>query len=58
VLRTPSLMLGYYDRPQATAEALRDGWLYTGASGVMDEDGYFTIIEGAGLSSAAVSPAR
>ncbi|NTU82349.1 MAG: long-chain fatty acid--CoA ligase [Chloroflexales bacterium] len=45
VLRSPSLMLGYYNRPQATAEAMRGGWLFTGDIGAMDEDGYFTITD-------------
>lgn len=45
VLRSPTLMLGYYNRPEATAEALRDGWLYTGDIGMMDEDGYFYITD-------------
>lgn len=45
VLRSPTLMLGYYGRPEAGAEALRDGWLHTGDVGVMDEDGYFTIVD-------------
>lgn len=45
VLRSPTLMLGYYNQPQATAEALRDGWLYTGDVGQMDAEGYFTITD-------------
>jgi long-chain acyl-CoA synthetase len=45
VLRSPTLMLGYYGRPEATAEAIRDGWLYTGDIGAMDEDGYFSITD-------------
>jgi len=45
VLRSPTLMLGYYNQPEATAEALKDGWLLTGDIGYMDEDGYFYITD-------------
>ena len=45
VLRGPDVMLGYYNRPQETASTIRDGWLYTGDMGYMDEDGYFFIVD-------------
>lgn len=45
VLQGPDLMLGYYNRPEETAAALRNGWLYTGDLGYMDEDGYFYIVD-------------
>jgi long-chain acyl-CoA synthetase len=45
VLRGPNLMDGYYHRPEETALALRDGWLYTGDVARMDEDGYFYIVD-------------
>lgn len=44
-LKSPDLMLGYWNRPEETAAALRGGWLYTGDLGKMDEDGYFYIVE-------------
>ncbi len=45
VLRTPTMMLGYYNRPEETAKAIVDGWLFTGDIGYMDEDGYFYITD-------------
>jgi long-chain acyl-CoA synthetase len=43
--RSPSVFAGYYKNPQATAKALRDGWLHTGDSGVIDEDGHLVVID-------------
>jgi carnitine-CoA ligase len=40
-----SLMKGYYKNPPATAETLRDGWLYTGDNVYMDENGYFFFVD-------------
>lgn len=41
--RGPQLMKGYWNRPEATAEALRGGWMHTGDAGVMDDEGYLYI---------------
>ena len=40
-----SLMKGYFKNPQATAETIRDGWLYSGDHARMDEDGYFFFVD-------------
>ena len=45
ILKGPQVMQGYYNRPEETAQTLRDGWLYTGDIGKMDEDGYFYIVD-------------
>jgi long-chain acyl-CoA synthetase len=44
-IRGPQVMKGYWDRPEETAIALRDGWLYTGDVARMDEDGFFYIVQ-------------
>ncbi len=44
-VRSPGLMLGYWNAPDATAAALRGGWLYTGDVGRVDEHGYLTITD-------------
>jgi len=41
----PQVMLGYWNRPEETADVLRDGWLLTGDMAVMDEEGYFAIVD-------------
>jgi long-chain acyl-CoA synthetase len=44
-LRGPQVMVGYWNRPDETGQVLRDGWLLTGDMAVMDEEGYFSIVD-------------
>jgi acyl-CoA synthetase (AMP-forming)/AMP-acid ligase II len=45
VVRGPSVMSGYWNRPEATAEAIRDGWLHTGDLGTMSVDGIIRLLD-------------
>ena len=44
VIQGENVMLGYWNNPEASAQALRDGWLYTGDLGYMDEDGFLYVM--------------
>jgi long-chain acyl-CoA synthetase len=45
VIRGPQLMRGYFNKPEETANAVRDGWMHTGDVAKMDEDGYFYLVD-------------
>jgi long-chain acyl-CoA synthetase len=45
VIRGANVMKGYYKRPEATAVAFRNGWFHSGDIGVMDEEGYLSIVD-------------
>jgi long-chain acyl-CoA synthetase len=45
LLRSPAVFKGYFRNDEATVEALRDGWLHTGDSGYLDDDGHLVVID-------------
>jgi long-chain acyl-CoA synthetase len=45
VIRGPQVMAGYWNDPEATAKAIRNGWLFTGDLATKDEDGFFRIVD-------------
>jgi fatty-acyl-CoA synthase len=45
VHRSPHVTLGYWKNPEKTAEAFRNGWFHSGDLGVMDEEGYLTVVD-------------
>jgi long-chain acyl-CoA synthetase len=45
VIRGHNIMKGYYNKPEATAEAFKNGWFHSGDLAYMDKDGYFFIVD-------------
>ncbi len=45
VIRGHNVMKGYYKRPEATAEAFKNGWFHSGDIGIFDEEGYLAIVD-------------
>ena len=45
ISKSPSVFLGYYKNPEATAKTLKDGWLYSGDKGFIDEDGHLVVFD-------------
>lgn len=45
VIRGHNVMSGYWNRPEATAEAIKDGWFHTGDMARRDEDGFFFVVD-------------
>ena len=43
--RSPHAMLGYWNDPEKTAEAFRNGWFHSGDLGVIDDEGYLSVVD-------------
>jgi long-subunit acyl-CoA synthetase (AMP-forming) len=44
-VRGANVMVGYWEKPEETAAAVRDGWMHTGDGAHMDDDGYIFVVE-------------
>ena len=44
-VRGPNVMQGYWNQPEMTALAVRDGWMHTGDGGTMDQDGFISVVD-------------
>jgi long-chain acyl-CoA synthetase len=44
-VRGPNVMLGYWNKPEQTEQAVRDGWMHTGDGAYMDEDGFIFVVD-------------
>ncbi|AQV94703.1 fatty-acid--CoA ligase [Cupriavidus necator] len=44
-VRGPNVMLGYWNKPEATAQAIRNGWMHTGDGGYMDDEGFVFLVD-------------
>jgi long-chain acyl-CoA synthetase len=45
VIKAPNVMKGYLNKPEATAEAIKDGWFYSGDLGYRDDEGFFYVVD-------------
>jgi carnitine-CoA ligase len=45
IIKSPSMIKGYYKNPKATAETIQDGWLYTGDNGYYNEEGFIWFVD-------------
>jgi long-chain acyl-CoA synthetase len=45
VIKGPQIMKGYWNRPEETEQVIKEGWLYTGDLGYMNEEGYFFVVD-------------